>query len=160
MACLEFRDGAYVDVRIALLVHQALGFVGRYATKIGRPITQVASDAMQRLMAYPWPGNVRELENVIERAVILSPGPALMVPPEALPVTAAPEPPAPPAVESPTESRGALREVERQHIVAVLKQTGWRIDGPQGAARVLGLHPSTLRSRIQKLGIQRSADVS
>src|SRR5439155_10238497 len=72
---------------IPLLVHY---FVGRYAAKIGRAITRVPKEAMQRLMAYPWPGNVRELENVIERAVILSPGPELAVAPEALAPPAAP----------------------------------------------------------------------
>ena len=68
---------------IPLLVHY---FVARYAAKIGRPISRVPQEAMQRLVAYPWPGNVRELENVIERAVILSPGPDLRVAPEVLPV--------------------------------------------------------------------------
>jgi PAS domain S-box-containing protein len=136
---------------IPLLVHY---FVGRYAAKIGRAITRVPPEAMRRLEAYPWPGNVRELENVIERAVILSPGPDLEVPPEAVPAV-------PPAASVTAESSAtdpeALREVERQHIVAVLKRTGWRVDGPKGAARVLNMHPSTLRSRMQKLGIRRSA---
>jgi formate hydrogenlyase transcriptional activator len=136
---------------IPLLVHY---FVGRYATKIGRAITRVSPETMRRLEAYPWPGNVRELENVIERAVILSRGPDLEVPPEAVPTD--------PAVAAVTAERSAtdpeaLHEVERQHIVAVLKRTGWRVDGPNGAARVLNMHPSTLRSRMQKLGIRRSA---
>jgi PAS domain S-box-containing protein len=136
---------------IPLLVHY---FVSRYATKIGRAITRVPPETMRRLAAYPWPGNVRELENVIERAVILSRGPDLEVPPEAVP--------AGPAVAAVTAERSAtdpeaLHEVERQHIVAVLKRTGWRVDGPNGAARVLNMHPSTLRSRMQKLGIRRSA---
>jgi len=137
---------------IPLLVHY---FVGRYAAKIGRAITRVPKEAMQRLMAYPWPGNVRELENVIERAVILSPGPELAVAPELLPVLPAAATPV--RVGGPAADPEALREVERQHIVAVLKRTGWRVDGPQGAARVLNMHPSTLRSRMQKLGIRRSA---
>jgi formate hydrogenlyase transcriptional activator len=132
---------------IPLLVHY---FVGRHAAKVGRAITRVPEEAMQRLVAYEWPGNVRELENVIERAVILSPGPELAVALEALP--AAP-PPTPPQAADPA----ALKDVERQHIVTVLKRTGWRIDGPEGAARVLNMHPNTLRSRMQKLGIRRSA---
>jgi formate hydrogenlyase transcriptional activator len=142
---------------IPLLVHY---FVGRFAAKIGRTITHVAPDAMARLTAYPWPGNVRELENVVERAVILASGPELTIAPEALPAQTAPPPSAPPAEAAPGSS-AALREVERQHIVTVLQQTGWRVDGPQGAARILNMHPSTLRSRMQKLGIRRSAaDIS
>jgi formate hydrogenlyase transcriptional activator len=134
---------------IPLLVHY---FVARYAAKIGRAITRVPPEAMRRLEAYPWPGNVRELENVIERAVILSHGPDLEIPAEAVP---AGTPVA--ATERSATDPEALREVERQHIVAVLKRTGWRVDGPKGAARVLNMHPSTLRSRMQKLGIRRSA---
>src|SRR5262249_34996794 len=125
---------------IPLLVHY---FVGRYAAKIGRAITRVSPEAMRRLEAYPWPGNVRELENVIERAVILPPGPDLEIPPEAVPATIAPTPV---MAEAPAGDPEALRDVERQHIVAVLKRTGWRVDGPKGAARVLNMHPSTLRS--------------
>jgi PAS domain S-box-containing protein len=140
---------------IPLLVHY---FVDRYATKIGRTITRVPEDSMQRLQAYGWPGNVRELENVVERAVILSPGPDLVVAPEALPVAA--EAPAAKPVATAVDGLqpSALNQVERQHIVTVLKQTGWRIDGPSGAARLLNMNSSTLRSRMQKLGIRRSAE--
>src|SRR5262249_37626766 len=144
----------------------------RYAAKIGRPISRVPPEAMQRLVAYPWPGNVRELENVIERAVILSPGPGLRVAPEVLPVPAGAPGAVPvvPAASSTAAARGPAargggragrREVGGQHLVATLKQPGWRIGGPQGAARLLNLNPSTLRSRMQKLGIKRSAqDIS
>ena len=139
---------------IPLLVHY---FLERYAAKIGRAITRVPREAMQRLMAYPWPGNVRELENVIERAVILSSGPELTVASELLPVLPVAPAAAPARTDIPGGDPAALHEVDRQHILAVLKRTGWRIDGPQGAARILNLHPSTLRSRMQKLGIRRSA---
>jgi PAS domain S-box-containing protein len=132
---------------VPLLVHY---FVARYAPKIGRRITHVPEDALQRLAAYAWPGNVRELENVVERAVILSAGPELEIAPEVLPAAAA----AAPA----RATAGTLDDVERSHIIAILKRTNWRIDGPQGAARILNLNPSTLRSRMQKLGIRRSAD--
>ena len=103
---------------------------------------------MEALQRSFWPGNIRELENVIERAVILSPGPDLRIAPEVLPVPTAP-------AESPDAAPpglAGLAEVERQHIVTILKQTGWRIDGPGtgAAARLLDLNPSTLRSRMQK----------
>jgi PAS domain S-box-containing protein len=144
---------------VPLLVHY---FVNRFAQKSGRRIIQVPKEAMRRLLAYGWPGNVRELENVIERAVILSPGPELSVPVEVLSA-----PPAgafvPPSVEAaapdaPAFAPTSMEDVERQHIATVLKQTRWRIDGPNGAARVLDVNPSTLRSRIKKLGIRRSDD--
>jgi len=124
---------------------------------------------MERLVAYPWPGNVRELENVIERAVILSRGPDLEVAVEALltPVERADDTDRAPqadeprqlraSVHSPNDSPPTLQEIDRTHIVEVLQRTGWKIDGADGAARLLKLHPSTLRSRIKKLGIRRSA---
>ena len=150
---------------VPLLVHF---FVSRFAAKIGRRIERVAEDTLERLAAYAWPGNVRELENVVERAVILSPGPALEVPPEMLPA-AAPAPIVPSAAAAaagaasapdpaPGEEQDGLEGVERRHIVATLRRTGWRIDGPRGAAAILKLHPSTLRSRMQRLGIRRSHD--
>jgi PAS domain S-box-containing protein len=143
---------------IPLLVHY---FVARYAAKVGRAITSVPKDAMQRLMGYRWPGNVRELENVVERAVILSPGAALAVAPELLPALPPPAAPPPSRADVAPGEPAALEDVDRQHIVTVLKRTGWRIDGPQGAARLLNMNPSTLRSRMQKLGIRRgSAELS
>jgi PAS domain S-box-containing protein len=138
---------------VPLLVHY---FLGRYTTKIGRRITRVPDAAMRRLQAYAWPGNVRELENVIERAVILSPGPELEMPAEVLPL-AAPRPAAATPAAAAAPAATTLEQVERDHIVSVLRQTGWRVDGPQGAARILAMNPSTLRSRMQKLGIRRSA---
>jgi formate hydrogenlyase transcriptional activator len=153
---------------IPLLVHY---FVGRYAARIGRKIAGVPQQAMERLVAYPWPGNIRELENVIERAVILSAGPELEVAAEALPLnieTAAGRGlglrPEPPRVQDSIRSADAdpltLEEMERRHIVEVLNRTTWKIDGPNGAAGLLNLNPSTLRSRIKKLGIRRSSDIS
>jgi len=151
---------------IPLLVHY---FVGRHATRIGRRISRVPKAAMERLVAYPWPGNIRELENVIERAVILSPGPDLEVAAEALPapleraddseraLQADELLPARASVRAPIDNTLTLEEIDRTHIVEVLQRTGWKIDGADGAARLLKLHPSTLRSRIKKLGIRRSA---
>jgi formate hydrogenlyase transcriptional activator len=147
---------------IPLLVHY---FVGRYAAKIGRPITSVPAVALARLAAYGWPGNVRELENVVERAVILSRGPELDIGAVVLPAgeavaraTAAPPRAAAAAPPVAGDGGATLEEVERNHILDVLKRAGWRIDGPHGAARVLDMNPSTLRSRLRKLGIRRSAD--
>jgi formate hydrogenlyase transcriptional activator len=136
---------------IPMLVHY---FARKYAAKLGRHVDAVTDTAMERLLGYPWPGNIRELENVIERAVILSPGPVLDVDPQVLPAIGA-EAPSPPAAAD-AGGGPSLEEAERRHIVATLKRCGWVVDGPEGAARVLGLHPSTLRSRLKKLGIRRT----
>jgi formate hydrogenlyase transcriptional activator len=159
---------------IPLLVHY---FARRYAGKVGRVVSRVPRETMQRLMTYPWPGNIRELENVIERAVILSSGAELEVAGELLPTVSASAGPrqqvepltsgdsgsaaAEVARSSPLPGKDespSLVDVERRHIREALRETGWRIDGPNGAARILGLNPSTLRSRMQKLGIRRSTD--
>ena len=122
-------------------------FVQGLARKLGKPITSITKETLQALQAYAWPGNVRELQSVLERAVIVSPGPTLHLADKLF----APEIPG-----SPGKGR-RLDEVERAHIVRMLEETRWRISGPKGAAALLGLNPSTLRSRIHKLGIQRAA---
>jgi PAS domain S-box-containing protein len=138
-------------------------FLQKCAKKFGKQITSVSDDIMRRLTNYSWPGNVRELQNVIERAVILSPGNTLVLAEElrsapaasvgSAHVTMTKDKP----VENATVSAGAtsLDDVERQHIESVLTQVQWMIEGERGAARILGMNPSTLRSRMQKLGIQR-----
>ena len=137
-------------------------FVGGYAARMGRRIVYIPPDAMRVLVDYEWPGNVRELEHVIERAVILSPGPELSVTPEILRILPAADPPQRDAqgTHPVAPADESMDDVERQHIASVLKQTGWRIEGAAGAARVLGLNPSTLRSRMKKLRIRRSEDLS
>ena len=100
---------------------------------------------MKKLQDYPWPGNVREVENVIERAVINSSGPKLRLADD-LAVPAYKEMPIP---------LKSLQEIETDHISRVLEESNWRIDGPKGAALVLDMNPSTLRSRLQKLGIKK-----
>lgn len=153
---------------IALL---ATFFVQKFARKMGRQPLEVTDETMRRLMSYPWPGNIRELQNVVERALILSPGNTLVLA-EDLRATAEPSARvAPRAAPSQTESGapgvtrpneqseipndGSLEDVERRHIESILKQTGWMIEGERGAAKALGLNPSTLRSRMQKLGLKR-----
>jgi PAS domain S-box-containing protein len=128
----------------------ALFLVNKLASRIGKRIDGVDKDTMRRLLAYGWPGNVRELENVLERAVILASGTTLEIGPDVLAGGAASPPPAPPAPAT-------LAEAERSHILTVLRQTDGVIDGPRGAAKVLGLHPNTLRSRMKKLGISRAS---
>jgi formate hydrogenlyase transcriptional activator len=146
------------------LVHY---FVRRFSLKIGRKITRIQRETIDRLVSYAWPGNVRELENVIERAVILSRGIELEVAPDVLPeiaavaLTQAAAPrPAPkeksPAVPLPQ----TIDQVERNHILEVLMRTNWRIEGADGAAALLNLNPSTLRSRMKKLGVQRSTQAA
>jgi formate hydrogenlyase transcriptional activator len=140
------------------LVHY---FVRRFCLKIGRKITRIQRETMERLTSYSWPGNVRELENVIERAVILSRGIELEVAPGVLPETAVVAPQQSPVLraaqeESEVPSPQSIDQVERNHILEVLMRTNWRIEGTDGAAALLNLNPSTLRSRMKKLGVQRS----
>ncbi len=137
---------------VALLVQF---FLTKFAARLGRRIDRVHPESMERLLAYDWPGNVRELENVIERAVILSAGPELHVSPGLLPARRPPPPQPAPAAPS-----ARLEDVQRGHVLAALRACDWRIEGDDGAAARLGLHPSTLRSRIKKLGIVRSRDAA
>jgi PAS domain S-box-containing protein len=116
-------------------------FVSTYARKSGKTISSVSPRTMQELQAHSWPGNVRELANVIERAVIQTQGSVLQV-----------DQFEPPGDAVPTQT---LEEVERDYIIRTLENTGWRIEGKYGAARILGLNPSTLRTRMLKLGIHR-----
>jgi transcriptional regulator with GAF, ATPase, and Fis domain len=128
---------------IPMLVHF---LVNKMAMRIGKRIDSVSQMAMERMLAYPWPGNVRELENLLERAVILANATTLEIGPQLLALQ--------PQDETQSVS-STLEQVERDHIRAVLKQTDGVIEGDRGAAKVLGLHPNTLRSRMKKLGISR-----
>jgi len=136
-------------------------FLEKFARKLGKPITGVSEETMARLCGYAWPGNIRELQNVIERAAALSPGPLLVVDRGALPGTTTPGSWSPEAAmfDAPRQTTNAsgssMEDIERHHIIAVLQRTNWRIEGAQGAAKILDLQPSTLRSRMQKLGIVR-----
>jgi len=109
-------------------------------------------EAMER---YGWPGNVRELKNVIERAVILTRGNKLQLPDDLgrhKQMEPADEPLPPSKVTNPAET---LEDIQRQHIIRVLTQTFWRVEGAQGAAAILGMNPGTLRSRMKRFGIHR-----
>ncbi len=139
-------------------------FVQKFTKNMGRKLAQIGAETMQQLIRYPWPGNIRELQNVIERAVILSPGDTLVLAEELRvsphlvksPMTAV-EPRAEAARPASGPTAGSLEEVERRHIETTLAQSNWMIEGERGAARILNLNPSTLRSRMQKLGIKRPA---
>ena len=128
---------------IPLLVEH---FVRGYAKKFGKTITSVSPRALQTFRDHSWPGNVRELANAIERAVIHAKGSVLHS------VDRFEE-----VAEEQALAAKTLEEVEREYIVRTLENTGWRIEGPHGAANILGLNPSTLRTRMSKLGIQRRA---
>ena len=112
---------------------------------MNRAIDAIASETMEELVRYPWPGNIRELQNVVERSVILSPGPVLRVPIAALGSRCIPD-------EEETSDR-TLNEAEREPIISILKKTNWVVAGAQGAAVRLGMNRSTLQSRMKKLGI-------
>ena len=117
-------------------------FVKEFEKNMGKPIEKIPEKYMRALQGYPWPGNVRELKNLVERAMILAKGSTLHLELE--------------------EGKGragdevrTLEEIERRHIIDVMEETGWRVRGEGGAAEILGLKPTTLDSRMQKLGIKR-----
>jgi formate hydrogenlyase transcriptional activator len=141
----------------------AMFFLSRYSRNLGKKMEGISAAATERFRSYSWPGNVRELQNVIERAVILSPGPLLEVDTDLISVSSSATPGdatrKEAAVVQPTASTPALKtldEVERDHISAVLLQTHGVIEGANGAAKTLGMHPNTLRHRMEKLGLKRS----
>lgn len=117
-------------------------FASKHAKRIGKTIESISGRMLHRLATYPWPGNVRELENRIERAIVSAHGPVLDLPLPTRNVSVA-------------GAARTLQEVERQHIWDVLESLNWVIEGDGGAASVLGLAASTLRSRMRKLGIRR-----
>jgi formate hydrogenlyase transcriptional activator len=118
-------------------------FIDEFSKSLGKPIESMSKDSMRQLERYAWPGNVRELRNVIERAVILATGPKLTVP---LPQ---------PAVSRQPPSAASLADVQLEHIRGALESANWRIRGNGGAAERLGLKPTTLESRMAKLGLVR-----
>ena len=137
-------------------------FVAQYSKRFGKRVETVSRDTMARLVAYDWPGNIRELQNVIERAVVLAPGATLELDDDLLRPTptilgAAPTVAPAPVPSSPGAGLAeTLEEIERAQIVAALQRSGGVVEGPRGAAGLLKMHPNTLRSRMEKLGIRRS----
>jgi len=123
-------------------------FVAKFNKKTGKKIETVSKDTLKVLQEYDWPGNVRELESIIERAVITSRGTRLQILDRLVNSLKASE-------QKAQDGKG-LAELQRDHILQALEKTGWRIEGKKGAATMLGLNPSTLRSRMRKDGIRRS----
>jgi formate hydrogenlyase transcriptional activator len=154
VACGRFREDLYYRLNVFPIQLPPLRerrediplfaweFVKELRESMGKPIEHIDQGSMNAMLDYPWPGNVRELRNLIERAMILTRGPTLKV--SLGRVSAAPE--APP---------DTLEIAERTHILQTLEQTGWRVRGAGGAAERLGLKPTTLESRMKRLGIRR-----
>ena len=150
-------------------------FLSHFATRFGKKLDTVSQETMQRLVSYAWPGNIRELRNVIERAAVLSQGPMLELGEDLLPMEVGDRAPRP--THGPTEARpkagmggdpasragdatppklSTLRDAECHHILEALRACRGVVEGPNGAARILNLHPNTLRSRMKRLGITRA----
>jgi formate hydrogenlyase transcriptional activator len=123
-------------------------FAQKVARRMGRHIETIPVDAMDVLVHYPWPGNIRELENIIERAVILSPGPELQINLSELKVV-------PVQVEPSARTAVTLDDAEREHILNALREARWVLGGPNGAAARLAMKRTTLQSKMKKLGIVR-----
>ena len=136
-------------------------FLKRFARNMGKDMDALSQSTLDRMRAYTWPGNVRELSNVIERAIVLAPGRVLDLGPDLFRISDS-ELELTAQLPSTLDSSAAdsadltLKKVQRQHIVKTLEATRWVVEGPKGAASLLGLSPSTLRHRMQKLGIRRS----
>jgi formate hydrogenlyase transcriptional activator len=155
----EFREDLYYRLNVFPVVTPPLRdrkddipllvthFIRKYENKMGKKITSVAQDVMEALTAYNWPGNIRELENLIERALILTNGNMLEYG-DWVPVEKA-------AANKKSSAAVKLEDVEKDHIVSILKQVNWKVSGDSGAAKMLGLNATTLEARMKKLGIVR-----
>jgi formate hydrogenlyase transcriptional activator len=133
-------------------------FVQKFSRRLNKAVEYIPAEAMDALANYSWPGNIRELENLIERAVLLSPGKQLRIPSSELKGTSSPATVGDPSAmvnALPAAPITTLEEAERQHILRAMRQTGWRVAGPKGAAVLLGMKRSTLQARMRKLGIRR-----
>jgi PAS domain S-box-containing protein len=129
-------------------------FIRKHTTALGRRVDRVSARSMELLERYSWPGNIRELEHVIERGIILSPGPTLEVDdwmPRQIGLAAGVGGPG----DASEPGDDTLEDAERRHILQVLERTDWRVSGERGAAKILGLKPTTLEARMKRLGIRR-----
>ena len=154
----EFREDLYYRLNVFPVICPPLRdrkedipllvkhFCQKHEGKIGRKIKEIPTKVMEALMVYDWPGNIRELENIIERAMILSFDGTLeygdWIPTEKFASNGKP-------------GASKLEDIERDHIVETLNKTGWKVSGEKGAAKILGLNPTTLEARMKKLGIKR-----
>ncbi|MDO8282565.1 MAG: sigma 54-interacting transcriptional regulator [Thermodesulfovibrionia bacterium] len=118
-------------------------FVQEFSKRMGKRIESIPQKSVEALQSYPWPGNVRELKNVVERAMIITTGPVLLLD-------------IPKIAQSSANHSETLEGSEKRHIIEALNTTGWKVSGKDGAAKILGINPKTLESRMQKLGIQRN----
>jgi formate hydrogenlyase transcriptional activator len=125
-------------------------FVRKYEAKMGKKIASVSNDVVDALMKYDWPGNIRELENIIERALIVNPG-NILVRGDWMPAASISNK----KISGLAPATRKLEEVEREHILAILRETNWKVSGEKGAAKMLGLNATTLEARMKKLGIVR-----
>jgi formate hydrogenlyase transcriptional activator len=167
--------------RVEDIPQLAMFFLSRFSRQFGRAVDGIAHETIELMMNYDWPGNIREMQNLIERGVVLSNGSilsidrSLLLPshtsqtgqigqtaqtvhesrPGAVAQAAMRPAPLPSGAEAPSTSSASLEDLQRQHILRVLSQTNWVIEGEKGAAKMLNLHPNTLRSRLKKMGIQR-----
>ena len=136
----------------------AEAFLQEASRRLGRLYDPISDEVLESLKRHDWPGNIRELKNVIDRAAVVSTGSWLELP-EHWAVSIRRFSGAAPAEVSRPFKRAlgerTLEEHQRSHILQVMQQTGWRVEGPKGAAKILGLNPSTLRSRLLKLGIRK-----
>ncbi|NIS09480.1 MAG: sigma-54-dependent Fis family transcriptional regulator [Candidatus Dadabacteria bacterium] len=119
-------------------------FIQKFMNKLGKDLKSVSDTTLNDLKNYHWPGNIRELENIIERGVILSTNDKLNIPKDMFGSPISSE-----------QSYQTLEDLERNHIIQTLNYTGWQISGERGAAKILGINPNTLRSKMQKLGIEK-----
>jgi formate hydrogenlyase transcriptional activator len=157
----EFREDLYYRLNVFPIICPPLRdrkedlpllvkhFCQKHEGKIGRKITDISAEVMDSLMAYDWPGNIRELENIIERAMILSSNntlePGEWVPTQKIQIGKA------------SASATRLDDVEKEHIIEALNKTKWKVSGEKGAAKILGLNPTTLEARMKKMGIKRES---